>query len=189
MTLVMSSLILSLRSKPLEWIFPANCDLLLHQAVRRASRPHRPVARQYFQSLRSKPLEWIFPANCESAPTSGGSARESASPPSSASIFPVASLQTAHEPSPATCNYAPLQVARRPHGTRDLVFFLRYVDWLQTTKGQSLPLTKEEQGIRLAFNRNRILRSFVFPSCPLWLKGSDANAPDKTKKRRGLRNH
>jgi hypothetical protein len=150
MTLVMSSLILSLRSKPLEWIFPAKCDLLLHQAVRRASRPHRPVARQYFQSLRSK---------------------------------------TAHEPSPATCNYAPLQVARRPHGTRDLVLFLRYVDWLQTTKGQSLPLTKEEQGIRLAFNRNRILRSFVFPSCPLWLKGSDANAPDKTKKRRGLRNH
>jgi hypothetical protein len=56
MTLVMSSLILSLRSKPLEWIFPENCDLLLHQAVRRASRPHRPVARQYFQSLRSKPL-------------------------------------------------------------------------------------------------------------------------------------
>lgn len=131
-----------------------------------------------------------LPCKLRSAPTSGGSARESASPPSSASIFPVASLQTAHEPSPATFNYAPVQVARRPLGARDLVLFLRYVDWLQTTKGQSLPLTKEEQGIRMAFNRNRILPSFVFPSWPLWLKGSHANAPDKKqKKRRGLRNH
>jgi len=55
------TLVMSLRSKPLGCIFLANCDLLLHQAVRRASRPHRPVNASYLLSLRSRPLGEFLP--------------------------------------------------------------------------------------------------------------------------------